>query len=269
MPRVPQLRILEGSPRGPSLAAPNVERWSLGSGGEEVAYGWREPPHWMIHVPRRVSYVYEGGANEAEATIEAGVSRAGVTDAFFGSMLPLFLQADGAEALHASAIETSRGVVALSASSGTGKSTIAAALARRGHRAWADDAVVWTLTEAGAETLPLPFRLRAADVASDANVRTAAPAPLAAIVFLERSTSASDPPASVARIGATAAFPRLLRDAYCFTLRDQPRTRTFTMRYLTLASQVSMFALRFVPERHNLDAVCDRIESVIAGLESR
>jgi hypothetical protein len=57
-------------------------------------------------------------------------------------VLPLVSVAVGREALHSAAVETPLGVVAIAASSGTGKSTLAAELTRRGHRFFCDDILI-------------------------------------------------------------------------------------------------------------------------------
>jgi hypothetical protein len=57
-------------------------------------------------------------------------------------VLPNVGIAHGYEALHASAVLTDRGVVAIAAASGTGKSTLALELVRRGWPLFADDTVV-------------------------------------------------------------------------------------------------------------------------------
>lgn len=60
----------------------------------------------------------------------------------------------GFEALHASAVEGPTGVVAFVARSGVGKSSVAAELARRGHRFFADD--VLAMTRVGGQVLACP-----------------------------------------------------------------------------------------------------------------
>ncbi len=57
-------------------------------------------------------------------------------------ILPDVALARGYEALHASALESPAGVVAIAAPSGTGKTTLALALQRRGWRLFADDVLV-------------------------------------------------------------------------------------------------------------------------------
>jgi hypothetical protein len=69
-------------------------------------------------------------------------------------VLPLVALARGREALHAAAIETPAGVVALAGPSGAGKSTLAAELLDRGHRLFTDDVLV--LSGAAGEVLAHP-----------------------------------------------------------------------------------------------------------------
>jgi hypothetical protein len=69
-------------------------------------------------------------------------------------VLPNVSLARGREALHASAVETPRGVVAVAAPSGMGKSTLASELLRRGWTWFADDSVVLERGEEGVVAHP-------------------------------------------------------------------------------------------------------------------
>jgi hypothetical protein len=69
-------------------------------------------------------------------------------------VLPLVALAHGREALHAAAVETAAGVVAVAGPSGAGKSTLAAELVARGHRLFTDDVLV--LSAEGEEVLAHP-----------------------------------------------------------------------------------------------------------------
>ena len=70
-----------------------------------------------------------------------------VEDVYWRSVLPLVLQSRGVQALHASAVVGPSGVVAICGRSGSGKSTTAFGLSRRGYRLWSDDAVVVSSVE--------------------------------------------------------------------------------------------------------------------------
>lgn len=71
-------------------------------------------------------------------------------------VLPLVALARGYEALHAGAVETVAGVVAIVGPSGAGKSTLVRELLRRGHRLFADDVLVIGSGSAGTGVLAHP-----------------------------------------------------------------------------------------------------------------
>src|SRR5205823_1705698 len=86
-----------------------------------------------------------------------------VDDLFRTAVVPLALQVFGYEVLHASAVRTESGVSAFCGLSGTGKSTVAYGLSRRGYPLWADDAVVFSAVDEGTThcfRIPFAFHLR-------------------------------------------------------------------------------------------------------------
>jgi hypothetical protein len=107
----------------------------------------------------------------------------------------------GRELLHAAAVATPAGCVAITALSGGGKSTLASELVRRGHTLVADDVVAVSLVDDRIVAHPGPPTMTTAVDLGDAGgdpianwgadawrpvATTAGPEPLAAIVFLER-----------------------------------------------------------------------------------
>jgi hypothetical protein len=88
-------------------------------------------------------------------------------------VLPDVALARGYEALHASALESPAGVVAIAAPSGTGKTTLALALMRRGWRLFADDVLVLGADATG------PARITAHPGAPHMNVAVGTPGELA------------------------------------------------------------------------------------------
>jgi hypothetical protein len=196
------------------------------------------------------------------------------------SVLPLVLQAGGAEVLHASAVYMRAGVVALCGSSGVGKSTTAMALGRRGHPLWADDVVALDMNGRHPEVLPLSFELRLrAEAASFFGEKPGAtrrlrpsgtpgngaepePACLLALCVLSRDDERAG--VAVERLGA-GAVPALLTHAYCFSLQQAVFKRRMLQHYLELAARVPVFAIRFRPGLERLSAVADVIEQVAGG----
>ncbi len=124
---------------------------ATGAGGPEIA----------ISDTGRFAFAPTGG--RVTHTAPAAVDRDAVALDVIGVVLPFMLHRNGAWCLHASAVQTRQGVVAFIASPGTGKSTLALALAQRGCALVADDVVVLRATTHGIDVIPsgLPLRLRA------------------------------------------------------------------------------------------------------------
>jgi len=118
-------------------------------------------------------------------------------------VLPLVAIARGYEALHAAAVRTPTGIVALAGASGAGKSTLAAELVRRGYGLAGDDVLVVGRHASGAAGFPGGAHLSlepGGEKGLDAEVlgklggklwaivdgAASEPAPVAAIVLLER-----------------------------------------------------------------------------------
>jgi hypothetical protein len=183
------------------------------------------------------------------------------------------LQVGGREVLHAGAIRTPHGVLALCGVSETGKSTIAFGLSLRGHQLWADDAVAFEISsgEAMVHSLPFEIRLRPApaewfevDAVSpprDLPFR-AETAPLAAVCVLRRDDGASVP-VTVRRLSSAGAFAAVLAHAYCFTLQDRERKRRMMHHYLELVAKVPIFEVCFQSGLANLPEILDAIEQVL------
>jgi hypothetical protein len=184
-----------------------------------------------------------------------------VEDAYRRTVLPLALQALGSEILHASAVSGPKGVLALCAVSGTGKSTLAYALSKRGFPLWSDDAVQFQIGEAGTQAVPLPFalRLKEPSVAFFGDVEAplvtdVASMALAAIFVLERGSELE-----LARLSSLDAFPAVLTHAYYFDLDDAERKREMMNAYLQLVSRVPVFRL-ILPE--GLERIAEVVDTV-------
>jgi hypothetical protein len=224
--------------------------------------------HW-VHLLRVGAFSFPPRGGGVTAVPDAGTGPEVIEDAFRRMILPLALQAQGHEVLHASAVRTAAGVVALCARSGTGKSTIACALSKRGHVLWADDAVCFELREAQIDALPLPFtlRLRPASAAFfgrdavDAEPRSSErPEPLAAVFVLERSAAG---PAELERLRPADAFSEVLTHAYSFTIQERERTGAMVSNYLELVDRVPVFRLSFAPGLEQLDDLAEMIEEAV------
>ncbi len=244
------------------------------SDGEVCAYGWVCEDGRRIDFPGLATYTYTLNGSVVTATPTQGADLGAIRETFFHSVLPLVLQSMGCEALHASAVIGSRGVLAICAVSGTGKSTLAYALGRAGFPVWADDAVVIRQGEGTPRVASLPFtlRLRAASRAyfgESANSFSAEwyqesggskDLPLAAVCVLQREESSdSICPVRLQRLSAAEAFPALLEHAYCFDLDDNQRKVGMIDHYLTLADTVPVYSVRFTPGFEHLPELVEMV----------
>ncbi|HYP48810.1 MAG TPA: hypothetical protein VEQ61_09265 [Thermoleophilaceae bacterium] len=228
--------------------------------------------HWL-EVPGAATFRYLPGSDEIVAMPDPAASEDAVEDAYLSIALPLAFQLSGLEALHASAARLPVGVVAFCALSGTGKTTVACALAARGHGLWADDAVIFDSEAPDAVvTNRIPFlanvrpETREALGVSSAEVSepasTGDSAPLAAVVLLERDVTTTDP-TEVLRLSPTDALPALEPHAHRFNLGDFERKRRTMQAYLRLTARVPVLRARFAPGFDRLPALLDDLEKAI------
>lgn len=262
----PPLSFTADAPRAPIA----TEAWP-GANGGVFAYCGAAGERYSMSLPGLATLEF-GGDGPVMASPCVGADEPAVAEAYWRDALPLVLHARGWEVLHASAVETSRGVVAFCGDSGAGKSTIAYALHRRGFPLWADDAVALDVTSPAivARRLPFEVRLRPASAArfdlgaravrlADPAASRAAASPLAGLCLLERGSVAS-----LRALAASAAYPRALAQAFCFQLGDPARKRLMLERYLALVARVPVFALAVPDGLDRLDETCDL---VIAALD--
>jgi hypothetical protein len=186
--------------------------------------------------------------------------------------LPMILQAAGSEMLHASAVRVQSGVIALCGTSGTGKSTLAFSLSRRGHQHWADDSVVFLPHQNAFESLRLPFRPRVEIAVHERLdiIRGIESAPLAAIVVLRRQSNemvpSSDFRTSVRKLSPADAFRTVLPHIYSFILSDPKRNALMMSRYFDIAAHVPVYDVQFTPCLDALPKLCEIVEQSCFGL---
>ena len=276
---IPRLVIDDDSAQSVDLAGcPDVEVWR-GAGGAVVAYGTiRDGQHW-IEVPGVARFRFGRSSRRVIARPDPAAGPGLVEDAYLRAVLPLALQVQGMEVLHASAVCSPRGVVAFCAESGTGKSTLAAGLGERGYRPWADDAVAVDTSSIPVTSARLPFRLRlrpastaffggerAAMVAGSEAPRGDAVerVPVAALCLLRRTDYVAGAVAAE-RLSASAALSAVLAHACCFSLRDPDRKRAMVRHFVSLATRVPVFEVRIESGLERLPAVLDGMEHTLLG----
>ena len=224
--------------------------------------------HW-IHVPAVAAFVFFPDRPTVSAVAAEAADRDLLEDAFRRTVLPLALQAQGRQVLHASAAEIDGRVAAFCALSGTGKSTVAGALSRRGHALWADDAVCFEIAGRTVVARGLPFALRLRPESAQllggdgADRSEAAPPdkPLAAVFVLERAPAGTG--VQVIPLPQAEAFRAAMTHGYCFTLADADHRRAMIGDYFDLVERVPVHRLRFEPGLGQLDEMLDAIEGIV------
>jgi hypothetical protein len=240
--------------------------------GDLLAYCRAVNGALCVDLPDLASFSYERGASHVRAIPHRPLSPGFILDTYHHCVLPLILPALGTEVLHASAVVGAEGVAALCGVSGTGKSTIAVALVRRGYAIWADDAVAVDTAEPEPTAVPLPFTVRLrSDCARSLGAAHAQgmpaavhtePAPLAVLCLLRRTPDATAT-VTVERLEPASACLAALAHAYCFSVKDLAQKRRTIQNYLTLTARVPAYEIRFRPGLEHLPAVLDAIEKVV------
>jgi hypothetical protein len=251
----------------PSDAHDEVRRWA---GNPELElFGYSAGAHSWIHVPDHATFRFGRGTSRVDAFAAAGADPSALRDLYERSVLPLVLQAEGHQVLHASAVRDGGNVIAFVGASRSGKSTLAYALAQRGFPLWADDAVAFDGSRATVVSTPLPFtpRLRpSAKLALTHSPQTVerptgrGDASLACIVLL-RPDEDGDP--KLERLRRAEAFPAVLPHAYCFSLADRTRNRELIGEYLRLVERVPVWRVRFPRRPEHLPQTVDELERLI------
>jgi hypothetical protein len=254
----------EARPDDPAVAVWRNHDGGVAACGHTVD-GW----HWL-HLPGLGSFRLGAAPGAVSAVVPPGTDRERLEDAFRRVVLPMAVQAAGLEVVHASAVRAAGGVLALCGVSETGKSTLACALARRGHPLWADDTVAFDATGEVPVAVALPFRLRLRPAAAAffgggsgpaVPAGPGARAPLRAFYLLERVADAElDGDAEALPVPPARAFPALLSHAYCLSLRDPGRTRRMVLAYLAATRRIPVFRLRFRAGLERLPAVLAAVE---------
>lgn len=278
------VRDYESTPPFPDAPPPELEVW-YEKDGTAGAFGciW-EGRHWML-LPEVASFCFSRTSPEVKAFPYPLVGEDLVRDTYLRCVLPIAVQVQGREVLHASAVKHPIGVVVLCAVSEVGKSTIAYGLSRRGYSVGADDAVAFEAVRGRKpRVIPLPFslNLRASSAAyfgvdgqlhpismDETKETSRETVPLGAIFVLKRAPDPPDPDVSIQclRLSANDAFAALLPHAYCFGLKEIERKRRMLRQYLLAAMHVPIFELHFPTGLERLPSILDTIEQAVGRLE--
>jgi hypothetical protein len=273
--------------QGPGLPpkdVPETRMWRDSAAGV-AAYLFRANGMWEICFPNFASYVFaEEGTNENLVKIlirpAAAAPRQQVLDRLRRNVVPLLLQARGFQVFHASAVRVSDGVIGLCGESFSGKSTLAAALARRGFKIWTDDALLVTI-EKTATALRAPdvrLRLRSDSRAFfgqwavseperddegaeiEINCSSIDKAPLKGLYLIRRVQNLDKATLLLTdRIMGHRAFEEILRQAHYFNLGEIEQNRRISEVCLTVARSVPIYGCSYRDGFSYLDEVAEKL----------
>ena len=276
-----KLRIERTGAIAPPLTQPVNPRFEVwrDSDGAVLAYAEGAGDEYWMHLPELGSFRFSSRGDEIAATVTSAARDELVLDAYRRRVLPMALQVCGWEVMHASAVRSPAGVVALCADSETGKSTIAFGLSGRGYPLWADDLVAFDISDHVGRAISLPFNLRLRPSAAalfdldttqspvatddDDSPPGKETAPLLAACVLRRE-DADAARVAVRRLSLAEAFAAVLAHAWSFGLEDGERKRRMIHNYLDLAAGTPVYDICFQPGLTNLPAILDALEQVMA-----
>jgi hypothetical protein len=266
-----------GSP-GPDRPPSAVRQQWLDHEGRLIATGGRLGDAWWMHW-RGLATFWFGDAGPVRAEPVRPELEQDLHDIFLRGVVPVVLLARGFEALHASAVVEPAGVIALCATSGTGKSTIALSIASAGARHFADDTVVYQVIGGRpvASGLPFPVRVepdarQAVDLAerdSLSSMPSAGSAPFHRIYHLVRDSGLDPADPIFSPVPPERRFELLLAHAHPFDMGGEDRRRSFMEHLLTLARTVAVHECRFAPELAALPSLAAAIRAHAAGASAR
>jgi hypothetical protein len=245
--------------------------------GNISAYGWLKAKNYTLELVGIAFYSFVPNAKEVLAIPHSNVAPDLVFDHFYRTVLPLFFQASGIEALHSSAVLTPKGVIGFCAVSGTGKSTLAYVLSQSTYSLWADDALVWKAFDQNLYTFKLPsetllhdhtfeyFHKNTESILKPKNthiLKNNKNSFLSSLFILERSSNPNNV-CSIDKLSPKEAFSELLTHAYVFELDDLSRKKDLIKNYLDLAEKIPTYKLSFFPDLNKITFVIDLVKEVV------
>jgi len=273
------LSIMDGAASGAHAHEPRgvcVRFWT----GETGAVRARAyiGPDWNSIVWDGVgTFRFRANNSTIEVLPARGASPAKVHDLYRRHILPLVMQANGCEAVHASAVMMDQSVVGFCGAGGAGKSTIAYALSRRGFPQYADDVLVLKAAPGHVEAVALPFlpRLRVPsaqffgkqlvrNLASDLESHSPRD-PLAALFVLDRVDDGPARP-EIRRCSSVEALTQLLPHAQKFDAVSPASRTRLLQNYLEIAAVVPVLTVRYGTAFDRFDQLLDRLIEA-AGVE--
>jgi hypothetical protein len=245
--------------------------------GEVVVRGWFAAPSGEIVVAGLATFGFSADDDLVTAFVEPDVAYDDVVHSFYTTATPLIAWAlDGLEAIHASAVRHPLGVIAFCGPTESGKTTLAHALAARGHERFAEDAVAFRVDGNGALAIALPFTVNLREPTrehfgasslpspADVHVATSAESPFTAVFLLDPGDESGETP-TIEQLAPAEAMLALLPNAHRFKNQPAARERRMLEAYLALVDEVAIYRLTYSQAFEQLETVLSRVEAAVAA----
>lgn len=128
------------------LAGPAYAKWRSPA-GEVAATFHRHPDGYLVRFRDCADFVIALDRGTVTCAPVPGVAPQMVEDIFLNQVMPMIRGQEGGLIIHASAVTIADGIVGFMGSTGRGKSTLAAAFARRGFPFLSDDGLTLTVED--------------------------------------------------------------------------------------------------------------------------
>jgi hypothetical protein len=280
------VELLEGDPETLAAAAAHVSpahrsRWAQSAMlPDGSAYRrWTDLFEFLVTPDARQIYARLLGRHSEEAMLAYLL-----VDALSFSMVRL-----GKEPVHATAVVTDRGAIAVLGNSGDGKSTLAAMFLRTGAKLLTDDMLVLTpignrwLAQPGPpriklyrpiaerilgrveEGIPMNGATEKLIIPVAANEVSTEPVPLAAIYLLDHHGDSENPCPAIHRLSPAAAFPRVLAHTAGHYPSEEHRLRRQFDFATALVREVPISTLSYRHDESEMWAVRDAVLANLKG----
>jgi hypothetical protein len=232
------------------------------------AYEYEAAGLRCLEVPGVATFVCGLEPGAVALSSAEGASQEAIDDVLFRGIAPILAHRSGLETLHASAVEFEGEVVGFCGDPHSGKSTIAYALAQRGHPQWSDDVLAIDADSRPARAVPLPFtpRLRNPSAsflaAAESDLRAQEePLPLGTMFLLARNPNGE---VRLERIMGADAFTTTVGSSlFLEDVHGERRDRAIG-HFLGLAAEVPLIRLEYPSDLRLLDRVLDAVEEAVA-----
>ena len=259
----------------------NSQKW-LDDKGDALAYGFSRQGYNYLYIINTALFQFTEDQKNVVAFTFGHTSRELIYDIYYRNVLPLILQMNGKEVIHASAVKTGDQITVFCAKSGTGKSTLAYGLAKRGYELCADDAVAIEIIKHTILAVPLPFRIRLLPdsrtfFSNSRNSNVNPPSvvkrsfqikdklPLKSICFVNKveETFEHNKTNFVEKQYPTNGFSDLLSHAYVYQMKDLRIKRRMMENYLDIANNIPLYRINYPHNFELFSSVLDKIEEII------